>query len=230
MKNVNSTRQGATKVQSVVEDYVKTIYSHTEWQPEPITPSVLAARLGLAASSVTEMVKKLAAAGLVTHLPYGAITLTPEGRALALRMLRRHRLIETWLIDSFGYTWDEVHDEAEVLEHALSDRLLEAIADRLGHPVRDPHGDPIPAVDGKVFQPEAVLLRDAPDQHVGRIVRISDRDANLLRYLDAQSITLDTRLTVAGRKPFGGPLTVRLDDAEHDLGEEAAAAIWVSLD
>lgn len=214
---------------SVVEDYVKTIYAYTEWQSEPITPSALAARLGLAASSATEMVKKLAASGLVTHVPYGAITLTEDGRMLALRMLRRHRLIETWLVRSFDYSWDEVHDEAEVLEHALSDRLLEAVADQLGQPRRDPHGDPIPSAAGEVEQPDAVLLRDAPDGHTGRIVRISDRDPELLRYLDAESIAVDATVAVAGRKPFGGPLSVRVGEAMHDLGDEASAAIWISF-
>ena len=214
----------------VIEDYVKTIYSHTEWQDEPITPSVLATRLGLAASSVTEMVKKLAASGLVTHVPYGAVTLTEDGRMLALRMVRRHRLIETWLVESFGYTWDEVHDEAEVLEHAVSDRLLEAIAEQLGHPARDPHGDPIPSRDGVAVRPDAVQLHAAPDGHTGRIVRISDRDPQLLRYLEAEQVRLDTAVTVIGRKPFGGSLEVQIGDGLHDLGDEAAAAIWISLD
>jgi DtxR family Mn-dependent transcriptional regulator len=214
----------------VIEDYVKTIYSHTEWQDDPITPSELAARLGLAASSVTEMVKKLAASGLVTHVPYGAVTLTEDGRMLALRMLRRHRLIETWLVDSFGYSWDEVHDEAEVLEHALSDRLLEAIADQLGHPVRDPHGDPIPSRDGVVVRPDAVQLAVAADGQHGRVVRISDRNPELLRYLDAEGIRLDSSVQVVERRPFGGALAVRVDGTGHDVGHEAAAAIWVSLD
>ena len=215
---------------SAVEDYVKSIYSHTEWQPEPITTSVLAARLGLAASSVTEMVKKLAGYGLVTHVPYGAIELTADGTALALRMLRRHRLIETWLVDHFGYAWDEVHDEAEVLEHALSDRLLDAVDAELGHPVRDPHGDPIPAADGAITQPAAVLLRDAPDGHRGGVVRISDRDPMLLRHLDAEGIRVDTRLEVLGRTPFGGSFVVRLaDGSETDLGEQALESIWVSV-
>ena len=215
---------------AAVEDYVKVIYSHTEWQHQPITTSVLAARLGLAASSVTEMVKKLGAYGLVTHVPYGAIELTGEGVTLALRMLRRHRLIETWLVEHFGYAWDEVHDEAEVLEHALSDRMLDAVDAELGHPVRDPHGDPIPAVDGTIVQPAAVLLRDAPDGHRGGVVRISDRDPMLLRHLDAEGIRVDVRLEVVGRAPFGGSFVVRLaDGSEKDLGEQALASIWVAL-
>jgi DtxR family Mn-dependent transcriptional regulator len=214
---------------SVVEDYVKVIYAHTEWQPEPITPSVLAARLGLAASSVTEMVKKLAASGLVTHVPYGAVSLTADGRNLALQMIRRHRLIETWLVESFAYNWDEVHEEAEVLEHAISDRLLEAIDEQLGHPARDPHGDAIPAADGTVTQPDAVLLRDAPDGMAGRITRISDRDPTLLRYLEREGIVVDAPTVVVGRKPFGGALVVRVGGVELDLGDDAATSIWVAV-
>lgn len=213
---------------TVAEDYVKVIYSHTEWQNDPITPSVLALRLGLAASTVTEMVKKLAASGLVTHVRYGAVTLTDEGLALAIRMVRRHRLIETWLVESFGYGWDEVHDEAEVLEHALSDRLLEALADQLGHPVRDPHGDPIPQADGRIVRPKAVQLGEAPDGHHGSVVRISDRDPTLLRHLDSVGVTLDAAVTVVGRKPFGGALEVRVADTVVDLGDEAAEAIWIA--
>ena len=213
---------------AVVEDYVKVIHSHTEWQPDPITPSVLAARLGLAASSVTEMVKKLAASGLVTHVPYGAVTLTDDGRMLALRMLRRHRLIETWLVESFGYGWDEVHDEAEVLEHAVSERFLDVVAAKLGNPLRDPHGDPIPRADGSVVQPDAVLLQDAPDGFSGPVVRISDRDPALLKHLREEGVTLDTVVTVVGRRPFGGSLAVRVGASELDLGDEATRAIWIA--
>jgi len=215
---------------TAIEDYVKVIYAHTEWQPEPITTSALAARLGLAASSVTEMTKKLVGLALVEHERYGAITLTADGTALALRMVRKHRLIETWLVERFGYSWDEVHDEAEVLEHALSDRLLDAIDAQLGRPVRDPHGDPIPAADGTVQQPTAVLLRDVAEGASARVVRISDRDPMLLRHLEAEGITVDTELGVLGRKPFGGSFLVRHAQAEteHDLGEQALDSIWVA--
>jgi len=220
------------KTQTAVEDYVKTIYHHTEWQDEPITPSVLAARLGIAASSVTQMVKKLAAQQLVTHVPYGAVTLTQDGTALALRMLRRHRLIETWLVQQYGYRWDEVHEEAEVLEHALSDRLLDAVDAQLGFPTRDPHGDPIPSRDGVIVQPEAVVLRDVAAGTTGRVARISDRDPMLLRHLDAERITIDTRLTVLGRRPFGGAFSVRIDGAEseQDLGDLAIESIWLAAE
>jgi DtxR family transcriptional regulator, Mn-dependent transcriptional regulator len=194
---------------SVVEDYLKVIYAHTEWQPEPITTGALAARLGLAASSVTEMVKKLVAQHLVVHEPYGAVELTPDGAALALRMIRRHRLIETWLVEHIGYTWDEVHDEAEVLEHAMSDRLLAAIDAQLGHPVRDPHGDPIPAPDGSVQRPSAVRLTEAEG---GRVVRIWDRDPLLLRHLEAEGIVVDAVVSPEQRA---------------GLAPEALASIWV---
>ena len=209
-----------------VEDYVKVVYAHTEWQPEPITTSVLASRLGLAASSVTEMVKKLGAQGLVDHVPYGAVSLTTDGTALALRMLRRHRLIETWLVRHFGYGWDEVHDEAEVLEHALSDRLLDRIDEQLGYPRRDPHGDPIPSRDGRVEQPEAVLLRAVAAGETVRIVRISDRDPQLLRHLEAEAVALDGVFTVVSTDPF----VVRGEGAggARTIAPESLDSVWVS--
>ena len=209
-----------------VEDYVKVVYAHTEWQPEPITTSVLASRLGLAASSVTEMVKKLGAQGLVDHVPYGAVSLTTDGTALALRMLRRHRLIETWLVRHFGYGWDEVHDEAEVLEHALSDRLLDRIDEQLGYPTRDPHGDPIPSRDGRVEQPEAVLLGVVAAGETVRIVRISDRDPQLLRHLEAEAVALDGVFTVVSTDPF----VVRGEGAggARTIAPESLDSVWVS--
>ncbi|MDH6180461.1 DtxR family Mn-dependent transcriptional regulator [Microbacteriaceae bacterium SG_E_30_P1] len=198
---------------SAIEDYVKVIYAHTEWQSEPITSSVLAARLGLAASSVTEMIKKLVVQGLVLHEPYGAIELTPSGRRLALGIVRRHRLIETWLVEQLGYRWDEVHDEAEVLEHAVSDRLLDALDARLGHPTSDPHGDPIPTSDLDVVMPDAVLLSTA--ESGGTIARVSDRDPMLLRYLAAEGLSIGARLTAQRR---------------GEMPTDALDAIWVIPD
>lgn len=213
-----------------VEDYVKVIYTHTEWQPQPITTSVLATRLGLKPSSVTEMVKRLGTLGLAEHQPYSAVTLTPDGAALAVRMVRRHRLIETWLVHEYGYTWDEVHEEAEVLEHAISDRLLASIDAALGHPARDPHGDPIPTVTGQVRIPHAVVLGEAPAGAVVLVARISDQDPELLRYLAGNGIELDAALTVVGRSRFGGGFVIRrADGAELYLGEVALASIWVTV-
>ena len=193
----------------VVEDYLKAIWAHTEWQPRPMTSGELAARLSLAPSSVSEMLKKLVAQGLVEHEPYGAIHLTDPGRSAALRMLRRHRLIETWLVERFGYGWDEVHDEAEVLEHVLSDRLLAAIDAQLGNPVRDPHGDPIPDADGVVTRPDAVLASELDAATRGRVARISDRDPDVLRRIGDAGIGLDT-VIAAGELPDGASEAVWL--------------------
>ncbi len=209
-----------------IEDYLKTVYAHTEWQPDPITPKVLADRLGVAPSSVTEMVKKMAAVGLVSHVPYGAVRLTDAGLARALAVVRRHRLIETWLVHEMGYAWDEVHDEAEVLEHAISDRLLEAIDVRLGRPVRDPHGDAIPAADGTLASEPWVLLGDASTGHSGAVIRISDRDPAVLRLLYELGIGPGTVVTVTDVSSEA--VTVEAQGAAQRLPVEAAHAIWVA--
>jgi len=207
---------------TAIEDYVKVIYCHTEWQPSKITSSVLAARLGLAASSVTEMVKKLVAQGLAIHEPYGAVELTAAGNELALRMIRRHRLIETWLVERYGYSWDEVHNEAEVLEHAVSDRLLDAIDAELGHPTRDPHGDLIPRVDGTIVRPAAAQLSDVD---AGTVVRISDRDPVVLRQLETEGVALDAYVRVVERDALGA--TVSISEVAVRLTDAALASIWV---
>ncbi len=152
--------------------------------------------------------------GLVEHALYGSIVLTPAGRVQALRMVRRHRLIETWLVSEFGYGWDEVHDEAEVLEHVLSDRMIDAIDVRLGHPSADPHGDPIPAADGTVSPTHGIRLSEVDVDTGGsvRVVRISDSDPEVLRLLEARGIGVGTRLEAAG------------------LPVEAARAVWVVRD
>ncbi|WP_110587905.1 metal-dependent transcriptional regulator [Microbacterium suaedae] len=204
------------------DDYLKTIYAHTEWQDAPITPSVLAAKLGVAPSSVTEMVKKLAASGLVSHEPYRAVTLTDPGRERAVTMTRRHRLIETWLVQEFGYTWDEVHDEAEVLEHAVSDRMLDRIDERLGHPMRDPHGDAIPRPDGSVERLPFVRLDGADPGHTGEVLRVSDRDPMLLRAITSSGIDVATEITVREE-------CVEVDGRRVELPDGAAEAIWLTV-
>ncbi|MEF3404604.1 metal-dependent transcriptional regulator [Agromyces sp. CCNWLW203] len=213
-----------------IEDYLKTVYSHTEWQPDPITPSVLAGKLGVAPSSVTEMVKKMAAQGLVSHVPYGAVRLTDAGTVQALAVVRRHRLIETWLVNEMGYGWDEVHDEAEILEHAISDRLLEAIDARLGRPLRDPHGDPIPSADGVLAREPSLLLAEAPAGHTGTILRISDRDPEVLRELDESGVGPGIELEVTDASAARILATARVAGRAVDLelAREVAAAIWVT--
>lgn len=156
------------------------------------------------------MVKKLVGQGLVEHAPYGTIGLTASGRAEALRMVRRHRLVETWLVQQFGYGWDEVHDEAEILEHTLSDRLLDAIDEQLGRPTLDPHGDPIPAADLTMPAFSGILAARLEPGARGRVVRISDHDPEVLRALAADGIGL-------GSTVLGG-----------QLPQNAADAVWVT--
>lgn len=223
-----------SRLSSSTEDYVKTIYAFTEWQDRPITSSQLAARLGVANSSVSEMVRKLKDMGLVDHRPYGAVHLTDEGRRVALTMVRRHRLLETFLVNELGYSWDEVHVEAERLEHAVSDLFVERLAAKLGHPERDPHGDPIPSAGGTVPRVDARRLSDLDPGHEGRITRISDENPDLLRYLADEGIDLDADLEVVRRKPFGGPLVVRIRQGaswrDFDVADEVADAVWVHSD
>ncbi len=210
------------------DDYLKTIYHHTEWQTDRITPSQLAAELGLAPSSVTEMVQKLAAQGLVTHRPYGPISLTSAGEHRAASIIRRHRLIETWLVSEFGYSWDEVHDEAEVLEHALSDRLLEGIDERLGRPRFDPHGDAIPDAAGEVHREPFVLLAAAAPGHTGRVLRVSDRDPELLRAVEAAGVAVGARVTVTDAAALRLHAGQGTDGAEIPLPSAAREAIWLT--
>ncbi|EFD78491.1 LOW QUALITY PROTEIN: transcriptional repressor SIRR, partial [Mycobacterium tuberculosis T85] len=165
-----------------------------------------------------------------THEKYGAVTLTDSGRRAALAMVRRHRLLETFLVNELGYRWDEVHDEAEVLEHAVSDRLMARIDAKLGFPQRDPHGDPIPGADGQVPTPPARQLWACRDGDTGTVARISDADPQMLRYFASIGISLDSRLRVLARREFAGMISVAIDSADGatvDLGSPAAQAIWV---
>jgi DtxR family Mn-dependent transcriptional regulator len=219
---------------SAAQDYLKVIWSAGEWSDTRITTTSLAAKLGFSPSTVSEAVKKLTQQGLLTHERYGSIALTPAGHEIALAMVRRHRIIETFLVDYLGYNWDEVHDEAEVLEHAVSDRLIDGLADRLGNPVRDPHGDPIPSSTGPSAALTSPVLNAVQLSAVGEgeavtVARVSDAEPALLRYLSEIGIGLDTELTLVERSDFAGTIVVRLGAAvsELTLGIPVAAAIWV---
>ncbi len=216
-----------------VEDYLKGVYSLAE-RGGAVTTTALAERLGVSTSSCSGMIRKLADLGLVTHARYGTIELTADGLGVALEMVRRHRLVELYLVQALGYSWDEVHDEAEVLEHAVSPRLLDRIAERLGNPVLDPHGDPIPTPDGRVEAPESQPLSTVGPGAAGRIVRVADRDPDLLRYLADQHVGLGDRITVVEREPFGGSLVVRIgrppDEQVRRFGSAVAEAVSVAVD
>jgi DtxR family Mn-dependent transcriptional regulator len=218
---------------AAVEDYLKVIFNLAEWDSDDaVSNADVAARLGVSTSSASEMVRKLTDDGLLEHERYGGIELTAAGRSLAMTMVRRHRLVETFLVQMLGYSWDEVHDEAEVLEHAVSDLLVERMDTALGHPFRDPHGDPIPTVDGRLHRPTAVMLASLDAGSTGWIARIIDDNAGLLRWFTDNQIALDTAVEVVEQRPFGGPLVVRIGtgDTAHvvELGLEAATALWIA--
>lgn len=212
-----------------VEDYLKAIYSLTS-SAESASTNDLAARLGVSTGSVSAMIGKLAEEGLVTHEPYRGAGLTDEGRNAALSVVRRHRLIELFLADALDMPWEDLHDEAEILEHAVSDRLIDLIADRLGDPEFDPHGDPIPSRDLTIAPRATIALISMEDGQRGVFVRISDSNPEMLRFLSAQGIGIGDRVEMVGRQPFDGPVIVRIDEAEHALGSMLAAAMRVSPD
>jgi DtxR family Mn-dependent transcriptional regulator len=214
---------------SAAQDYLKVIWSATEWSETPMTVGVMAERLGVRPSTVSDGIKKLARQGLITHAPYGSIRLTEAGREHAVAMVRRHRLLETFLVEGLGYGWDEVHDEAEILEHAVSDKLIERLDQKLGHPTRDPHGDPIPPPEGRPHLPAGIQLSAVAAGGALAITRISDADPQMLRYFTELGLAPDTRLTVTEHRPYADVTTVRLlgPDRDVDLGPSASDAIWV---
>lgn len=211
-----------------VEDYLKAIFSVGERDGGPVTTSRLSDRLGLSASSVSGMLRRLAAQGLVDHRPYGGVTLTGSGRAAALQVVRRHRLLEMFLVAELGYGWDEVHDEAEVLEHAVSDRLVERIDMALGRPRFDPHGDPIPGPGGDMRTVDARRLATLKPAEAGPLVRVDDSDPEVLRHLTQSGITLGQRIELLEQLPFDGDYLVRTDDGRtHHFAPALATALWI---
>lgn len=210
-----------------MENYLKEIYSLGERDDRPVTTSRLAERLGLSASSVSGMLRKLSTQGMVDHRPYAHVTLTSAGRVAALQVARRHRLIEMFLVTHLGYTWDEVDEEAESMEHAVSDLLIQRIDAALGHPPYDPHGDPIPSPDGELPPMNAHRLTTAVRGYAGRLVRVDDDDPAVLRHLSGAGIALGQHLTVLDRLPFGGPYVIQVSDGVHQLGPGLARALWI---
>lgn len=213
------------------QNYLKAIWGLSEWSEEPVTPSLIAQRTGLKLSSASDAVRRLTDQGLLTHAPYGSVELTEAGRAHALTMVRRHRLIETFLVETLGYRWDQVHAEAESLEHAVSDFLIERIDELLGRPKRDPHGDPIPTADGTVALPDARRLTDVGPNARVVVERISDADPLLLQFFDSNHIRVGVPLEVEAGPPFSDALAVRIEGDEDPipLGPSATDALYVSI-
>jgi DtxR family Mn-dependent transcriptional regulator len=210
-----------------VEDYAKAIYALEARDNQPVSTTALAERLGVTAASASGMVKRLGELGLVSHRRYHGVLLTDAGRRVALEVIRHHRLLELYLVESLGVPWDRVHQEAEVLEHVLSEELEELIAAKLGDPTHDPHGDPIPSRELTLHEAVTASLESLEPGDRGTFARISDSDPDMLRYLAERGIAPGDDLEVMERQPFGGPLFVRFGDRVHPLGGDLARAMRV---
>jgi DtxR family transcriptional regulator, Mn-dependent transcriptional regulator len=212
-------------VSNAVQDYAKAIWSLGQRDDMPVSTSALAERLDVSPASASAMVKRLEAMGLVEREPYHGVQLTRAGERVALEVLRHHRLLELYLAEALGMSWDRVHEEAEVLEHAISPELSELIATKLGNPTHDPHGDPIPTAEGEIDEQPTRSLADLAPGDRGRFTRVSDSNPDMLRYLSERGIAPGDEVELTGREPFGGPLTVRAKGREHALGEQLARAM-----
>jgi DtxR family Mn-dependent transcriptional regulator len=171
------------------------------------------------------MVKRLSEQGLLEHVPYKGVQLTPDGRRAALRMLRRHRLIEAYLVAFLGYTWDTVHEEAERLEHAVSDTMIERMAAVLGHPAVDPHGDPIPTSDGDIHEPASIPLSEVPAGSSVEVRQVEESQPDRLRYIASVGLRPGVHLTVVDRQPFHGPITIEVAGQTHVIGNELGRVV-----
>lgn len=207
-----------------VEDYLKAIY---QLSPEgrPASTSEIANLLALSAPSVTGMVKRLSEHGLLEHVPYRGVQLTEDGRRAALRMVRRHRLIEAYLGEFLGYSWDTVHEEAERLEHAVSDTMVERMAAALGHPAVDPHGDPIPSADGSIHEMASIALAEVPVGSTVEISRVHESQPERLRYIASLGLRPGVRVTVVARQPMDDLVTIKVGTHKQVIGRELGHAL-----
>ncbi|MBJ7330786.1 MAG: metal-dependent transcriptional regulator [Solirubrobacteraceae bacterium] len=223
-------RVGQTGSSEAVENYAKAIYAlQQRSEGAAVSTNDLAERMEVTPASASSMVRKLTELGLAEHEPYHGVELTDQGARVALEVLRHHRLLELYLAEHLGVPWDRVHEEAEALEHVLSEDLEARIAAKLGHPTHDPHGDPIPSEDLVIAETGTSRLADLDAGVNGRFVRVSDSDPEMLRYLTSRGIALGDDLEVLERQPFNGPLTVRVGDGLHTLGGDLAAAMRIEL-
>src|SRR3712207_1916167 len=222
---------GNVEFSSAVEDYAKAIYALEGHGSERAAGSTtaLAERLGVTPGSASAMMRKLGELGLVDHVPYKGVRLTANGARLALEVLRHHRLLELYLTEALGVPWDRVHAEAEVLEHVLSEELEELISAKLGHPTRDPHGDPIPSRDLVIEERPTEALAAVAAGASGTLIRVSDSDPDMLRYLADRGIRPGDAFEVVDRQPFDGPVFVRFGDEVHAFGGVLARAMRVEL-
>ncbi|MFN3335918.1 MAG: metal-dependent transcriptional regulator [Thermomicrobium sp.] len=220
---------GRSPITHAMEDYLKVIFA-LEREEGRVTTQAIAERLGVQSPSVTNMLKRLAALHLVEHQPYRGVRLTERGRDVALEVIRHHRLLELFLTELLGYPWDAVHEEADRLEHGLSEELESWIDARLGFPTADPHGHPIPRSDGSLPERPCVRLEDvSPGQSV-EVLHVADHDRAQLRYLAELGIRPGIRVEVLERLPFEGPLRIRVGDQEHYVGTPLTRAVFVVVE
>lgn len=220
-------RDPAAANTEAVEDYAKAIHALAQRDRGPVSTSALAERLGVSPGSVTAMLKRMGEMGLVEHEPYHGVRLSESGERVALEVIRHHRLLESYLADALGMPWDRVHDEAEVLEHYISEDLEERLADALGDPEVDPHGDPIPDRELAVDEGGGLPLAGLEAGDRGTFTRVSDSDPEMLRYLAERGIRPGAELEVRERQPFGGPLTIEVEGSSHTIGGELAERMLV---
>jgi DtxR family Mn-dependent transcriptional regulator len=208
----------AAGISNAVQDYAKAVWSLSRPTGEPVSTSAIAERMGVSPASASAMVKRLEVLGLAKRKPYHGVELTPAGERVALAVIRHHRLLELYLAEALGMSWDRVHAEAEVLEHAISPELSELIAEKLGNPTHDPHGDPIPTADGEIEERPSKALAEREPGERGTFVRVSDADSEMLRYLSERGISPGDDFEVLEKEPFDGPISVRFGDRVHVLG------------
>jgi DtxR family transcriptional regulator, Mn-dependent transcriptional regulator len=225
-----STHEHPGSVTAAVEDYAKAIYALQTQGSGAVSNNSLAERLGVTPASASNMVKKLDQLGLVEHVPYKGVQLTKAGERVALEVLRHHRLLELYLAESLNVPWDRVHDEAEVLEHVLSEDLEELIAAKLGNPTHDPHGDPIPTRELRIEEGHTTSMQALDSGAAGRFVRISDTDPEMLRYLADRGIAPGDEFEIVDKQPFEGPVSARFGDKVLVLGGQLARAMRAEVE
>ena len=214
-------------ITQAIQDYLKAIYKLSS-DDKPVSTNAIAERMGVAQASVTAMMKKLSDLKLATHRPYYGVELTDHGCKIALEIIRHHRLLELYLAEALGYSWDEVHDEAEKLEHHISEEFEDRMAEFLGHPTVDPHGAPIPSKDGHVIERDLQCLSNVTSGISVTVAQVSDNDPELLRYLGNIGIYPKVELEILDKAPFDGPLHIRVGGVEYHMGTNVTNNIMVA--
>ena len=220
------TKDKTFRLSQAVEDYVKTIYKLQQNVEGAVATTDIARAMDVASASVTNMLKRLSGMGLVAYESYKGVTLTPAGEKIALEIIRHHRLLETYLREILGYPWDKMHEEAEHLEHHISEEFETRIEEMLGYPTHDPHGHPIPTRDGRIAEPPGDPL---PGFEAGRMVvirRVADADPELLTYLESMGLMPHAAVEILSKAPFDGPLTLRIEGEERVIGHEVARHVF----